>query len=66
MTFQNPQLAFEAAIKAGRLSNDPKAANYAGKYMYMGTDDEDNDLFKHIDTRRYLDAIVIYPEIQCN
>lgn len=54
MTHQNSQLAFEAAIASGRLSNDTSADNYAGKYMYMGTNANDDDLFKHINTREYL------------
>ncbi len=53
MTFKNSQEAFEQAITEGRLSVDRKADNYAGNYMYMGTDDSGRDLFKNIDTRRY-------------
>lgn len=51
---ENPQEAFEAAIKAGRLSADPQAVNYAGAYMYMGTTSWGKDKFKHRDTREYL------------
>ena len=54
MTFRNSVDAFNDAIAAGRLSADESAPNYAGHYMYMGTDAEGIDLFKHINTRRYL------------
>lgn len=59
--FLEPQQAFEVAIRAGRLSDDPKAENYAGKFMYMGTQTasyrplrQQKDLFKNIVTREYL------------
>ncbi len=51
-TFKNAQLAFEEAINQCRLSKNPAAVNYAGKYMYMGTWDG-KDTFKNIDTRKY-------------
>lgn len=54
MTFRDSNEAFADAIKAGRLSDFRLAANYAGKYMYMGTNEAGEDLFKHIDTRQYL------------
>lgn len=55
ITFRDAGEAFEDAIKAGRLSRDPKAENYAGRFMYMGTKvDGRKDLFKSIDTREYL------------
>ncbi len=44
-----PDAAFTRAIRQGRLSDQPQAANYAGKYMYMG-----RDRFKNVDTRAYL------------
>ncbi len=53
MTFKNSQETFDHAIKVGRLSDDSKAGNYAGLYMYMGTDDSGRDLFKNIETRSY-------------
>lgn len=49
---RNAQNCFERAIREGRLSADPKASNYAGRYMYMGTW-SGHDTFKHRDTRRY-------------
>lgn len=53
LSFVNPVEAFEAAIQLGLLSSDPKAENYAGHFMYMGTDSRQGHGFKHIDTRRY-------------
>ena len=62
-TFRDAQQAFRDAIANGRLSDDPTAANYAGRYMYMHTQQQpplmgrsaaQRDLFKHIDTREYL------------
>ncbi len=47
------QAAFERAIAEGRLSDDQRSPVYAGRFMYMGTRDG-LDLFKDIDTRRYL------------
>ena len=38
------------------LSASPKADNYAGLYMYMGTDESGRDLFKHFVAREYLEA----------
>lgn len=55
MEYKNPQQAFEDAIAADRLSANPNADNYAGKYMYMGSSiDGKCDAFKHIETREYL------------
>ena len=53
MTFRNGQQAFEEAIQQARLSENEAAGNYAGNYMYMGTDNSGRDLFKNIETRRY-------------
>ena len=53
LEFKDSQKAFEDAIKNNRLSEDSNKDNFAGDYMYMGTQD-DKDLFKHIDTRSYL------------
>jgi len=46
--------AFTKAIKEGRLSKDQNHKNYAGNYMYMGVSGG-KDLFKHINTREYID-----------
>lgn len=51
--YKEPQAAFEAAIKSGRLTRTPAAPNYAGAYMYMGTTAA-GDLFKNVNTRAYL------------
>lgn len=53
MTYREPAQAFHDAIAAGRLSDDPDSAEYAGHFMYMGTDNG-RDLFKHADSREYL------------
>jgi len=53
LQYRSPMTAFDNAIKAGRLSTDKSAPNYAGHYMYMCTDDAGHDLFKNINTRRY-------------
>lgn len=49
-------VAFEIAIRTGRLSSDPKSPHFAGHYMYMGRAPNSRiDMFKHRDTRAYLD-----------
>jgi len=53
MTFRDSQAAFEDAIREGRLSTDKTEANWAANYMYMGTNEYGDDLFKNIETRRY-------------
>jgi len=46
--------AFDKAILQGRLSVNPGADNYAGKYMYMGKSANGQyDAFKNINTRQY-------------
>jgi len=52
-TFKDPKAAFNRAIQDGRLSGNPAAANYAGKYMYMGTTSYGKDKFKNISSRQY-------------
>ena len=61
IVFLEPKEAFEAAIRAGRLSDAPKSPVYAGHFMYMGTQTaslrpvrQQKDLFKNIRTREYL------------
>jgi len=64
LAFHPSQEAFQGAIDDGYLSTDEQAANFAGHYMYMGTETDacprdsmgltDRDLFKHRDTRKYL------------
>jgi ABC-type dipeptide/oligopeptide/nickel transport system permease subunit len=53
MTFRDSKEAFAQAIRDGRLSVYYESTNYAGAYMYMGTDDSGRDLFKNIETRCY-------------
>lgn len=50
----NPADAFQAAIDAGRLSDEVGSPLYAGKYMYMGQQGQ-VALFKSFDTREYLE-----------
>ena len=51
-------IAFDDAVDAGYLSANPGSEVYAGNFMYMGTDHDDQGeevhWFKHIDTREYL------------
>src|ERR1039458_964693 len=54
MTYNDPQAAFQTAIDAGRLSTNRAAANYAGNYMYMGTNAAGRNTFKNSDSREYL------------
>lgn len=51
--FRNAQNAFNTAIKMDKLSDKESDSNYAGYYMYMGS--EGNfDYFKSKLTREYL------------
>lgn len=53
--YRDPKDAFADAIATGRLSNDPRAANYAGRFMYMGVQARGRgDAFKNIETREYI------------
>jgi hypothetical protein len=52
LIFHDAQERFSLAIAAGCLSSEPGGSNYAGDYMYMGTQG-DTDLFKHRMTRLY-------------
>ena len=45
--------AFQSAIDKGHLNITPESVFYAGKYMYMYSDDT-CDYFKNIDSRQYL------------
>jgi len=48
--------AFGRAIEEGRLSDDENSPTYAGHYMFMGYQGGTGKaLFKHRDTRCYLD-----------
>ena len=54
MEYQEPQQAFEAAIQLGTLSAEQDSPNFAGQFMYMGTDAERGHAFKHVDSRQYV------------
>lgn len=57
MQFIDSDLAFNRAIEKGRLSIDDSQPNFAGNYMYMGTEIDSTgkgtDLFKNSCTRQY-------------
>ena len=55
------RIEFTKAIREKRLSLDSNCSNYVELYMYMGNlkydygyNEQDIDLFKHIDTREYI------------
>ena len=50
----NSIIAFEKAIDEGKLSADKKDNNFAGNFMFMGTNKDGKNLFKNILTREYL------------
>jgi hypothetical protein len=54
MTHKNIHVVFPHAVVRGILSLDCNASNFWAHYMYMGTDDEGTDLFKHKHTRDYV------------
>lgn len=58
MTHRDPAAAFYDAIVAGKLSDCEAAENFAGNFMYMGTQDG-RDAFKNIDTRAYLYVLTV-------
>ena len=51
---QDSDAVFDAAIRAGVLSEDPAAETFAGHYMYMHHDGDGAAWFKHRETRAYL------------
>lgn len=54
-TSLDANMAFEKALRDGRLSHDTSAPNWVGHYMYMGFNaDIGRDCFKHREARRYL------------
>ena len=61
-TIRDAGEAFESAIRAGVLSDDPHMPQFTGHYMYMYTDDMGvpgrHDCFKHISSREYVTAPV--------
>ena len=53
MITANSIIEFEKAIVEGRLSDNSKEDNYAGKFMFMGYQ-KGKSLFKNIMTREYI------------
>ena len=55
MTFRDSKEAFNEAILHGYLTTiDNEDGKYAGEWMYMHTDINGSDHFKHIITRKYM------------
>ena len=54
MTHIDPQKAFNQAVGTGRLSSNSALDNWAGNYMYMGTDEKGKHWFKNSLTREYI------------
>lgn len=52
----SPEFAFNMALRAGFLSDNKDARNYAGNFMFMGITNENNPRvqFKHIALRSYV------------
>ena len=57
------RVAFDKAIKEGRLSDNKNKWNYAGDFMYMGVGAGSVDLFKHRETRNYIGALPLRWEV---
>lgn len=51
---QDSDAVFDAAIRAGVLSEDPEDARFAGHYMYMHHGGDGTAWFKHRETRAYV------------
>ena len=51
---EDSDAVFDAAIRAGVLSEDPDDAHFAGYYMYMHHDADGTAWFKHHETRAYV------------
>ncbi len=61
--FRDTAEVFDNAIAGGKLSADPRSPVYAGKYMYMFSEQGVNgfgtiDSFKHSITRKYIRVAV--------
>ncbi len=52
--FRDSQEAFLNAIKNGSLSDRRGQVTYAGDWMYMHTEPDGADAFKHIQCRSYI------------
>jgi hypothetical protein len=55
--YRDPNKVFDAAIRAGVLSDHPDADNYAADWMYMGDNAEGKALFKNIVSRSYMPPV---------
>lgn len=55
----NPTECFEHAIFEGVLSDQQETANFAGRFMYMHSD-EQFDYFKHAITRQYVKSPLVF------
>ena len=55
--FKAAQIAFATAILSMRLSANATDYNYAGNYLFMGTDKKGFDSFLNKLTRKYLDGM---------
>ncbi|MCY4481099.1 MAG: TrbI F-type domain-containing protein [Rhodospirillales bacterium] len=51
---EDSDAVFDAAIRAGVLSEDPEDERFAGYYMYMHHDGDGTAWFKHRETRAYI------------
>ena len=56
MKHENPQEAFQKAIDSGRLNENENSDFYAGKWMYMFTNESGVAQFKNNNTRKYLES----------
>ena len=52
--FRDHKEAFENALKSVFLRNDENSELYVGNWMYMHTEPNGFDAFKHIITREYI------------
>ena len=54
---RDSQLAFKHAIENGTLNLDESSPRYAGKWMYMHTENNGSDAFKNIRDRNYIRSV---------
>ena len=60
--YQQMRKAFEKAVVDGRLSHNENSVRWIGDWMYMFTDKNGVDMFKHKDSRQYLSTDQAQPE----
>ena len=51
--FRDPKLAFENALNTGAFGRLEQYKSYVGNWMYMHTEEDGTDAFKHTITREY-------------